>query len=141
MAFSIGKLWFWLVTVQHIYMVWSDRLFKGGVTGSPGTSAFWYMAVIVPWVVPFPYVVSSEKECVIYCEEHKCKNGGTYRPGILWCFLQQHWPEMFPLAWYGHTEHSNRVHREDPSTSCCRYRDEQLEPVLGLVGFVVYGMA
>ena len=115
----------------------TDRLralpiFKGGVTGS----AFWYMAVIIPWVVPFPYAVSSEKSVLSTAKNinaHFFKNGGFYNV--------QHWPEMFPLAWYGHTKHSNRVHREDPSTSCCRYRDEQSEPVLGLVGFVVYGVA
>jgi len=55
---------------------------KGGATGCPGTSAFSYTAVVVPWVVPYPSAVSSENSA----------------------------PERFPLAEYSHTEHSNHVH-------------------------------
>jgi len=61
--------------------------------------------------------------------------------GTVGCFLQQHWPELFTLAGYDYTEHSNHVHLEDPSASCCGCRDGQSEPVPGPVGFVVHGVA
>lgn len=127
-----GSIAVWCGVTERLFV---SLMCSGGVIGSPGASAFWYTAMMVPCMVPLPSansVLSAAKNTNVPF----FKNGGTHRPRNCLVFSTT----ALARAEFGCTRHSNLVHWAYLQASCSVCHGEQSMLIQELGRFLYLGV-